>query len=89
MKDKTIDKEAQNILNDYITEVQSLKDKIVNLFNNEKVIIPMGFDERDMFKESPPLFDDIFNIMFLRQMMKLNFESFCYIYSYVIYERSS
>ena len=25
-----------------------------------------------MYKEAPPLFDDIFHIMFLRQMMKLN-----------------
>ena len=26
-----------------------------------------------LYREAPPLFDDIFNIMFLRQMMKLNF----------------
>ncbi|MBU3189486.1 DUF3231 family protein [Clostridium bowmanii] len=51
----------------------SVKHKIVNVFNNEKAVIPIGFDERDIIRESPPLFDDIFNIMFLRQMMKLNF----------------
>ncbi|WP_298841078.1 DUF3231 family protein [uncultured Clostridium sp.] len=73
MKDKTIDKEAQNILSNYITDAEGLKDKIVNLFNSENVIIPIGFDERDMFKEAPSLFDDIFKIMNLRQLMKLNF----------------
>ena len=73
MKDRTIDKEAQNILIAYITEGQSVKDKIVNLFNNEKAVIPIGFDERDIVREAPPLFDDIFNIMILRQMMKLNY----------------
>ncbi|MBU3182216.1 DUF3231 family protein [Clostridium psychrophilum] len=73
MKDKTIDKEAQNILTSYITEGQSVKDKIVNVFNNEKVVIPIGFDERDIVRGALPLFDDIFNIMVLRQMMKLNF----------------
>jgi hypothetical protein len=73
MKEKTIDKEAQNILNTYVAEAQSVKDKIVNVFNNEKAVIPIGFDDRDIILEAPPLFDDIFNIMILRQMMKLNF----------------
>ena len=72
-KNKTIDKEAQNILTTVNTEVQNIKNEIVNIFNNEKAVIPMGFGERDIVMESPPLFDDIFNIMFLRQMMKLNF----------------
>ncbi|MBU3180861.1 DUF3231 family protein [Clostridium psychrophilum] len=72
-KDKTIDKEAQNILSTYIPQGQNILNEIVNVFNNEKAVIPMGFDERDVVKEAPPLFDDIFNIMFLRQMMKLNF----------------
>jgi hypothetical protein len=73
IKDRTIDKEAQNILTNYITEAQGVKDKIVNVFNNEKAVIPIGFDERDIVSEAPPLFDDIFNIMILRQMMKLNY----------------
>jgi len=73
IKDRTIDKEAQNILTNYITEAQVVKDKIVNVFKNEKAVIPIGFDERDIVREAPPLFDDIFNIMILRQMMKLNY----------------
>ncbi|MCB2292380.1 DUF3231 family protein [Clostridium algoriphilum] len=73
MKDKTINKEAQNIIITYINEGQSVKDKIVSVFNNEKAVIPIGFDERDIVREAPALFDDIFNIMTLRQMMKLNF----------------
>lgn len=73
LKEKTIDKEAQNILSAYISDVQKIKNAIVNIFNNEKAVIPIGFDERDIIREAPPLFDDIFHIMFLRQMMKLNF----------------
>jgi hypothetical protein len=72
-KDKTIDKEAQNILAAYILEAQAIKDKIANIFVTEKAVIPMGFDERDVIREAPPLYDDIFNIIFLRQMMKLSF----------------
>ncbi len=71
-KDKTIDKEAQNILASYANEGQNIKSEIINIFNAEKSVIPMGFNEIDSVKESLPLFDDIFNIMFLREMMKLN-----------------
>jgi hypothetical protein len=71
-KEKTIDKEAQNILSDYTTECQNIKSNIENIFKNDNAIIPMGFLEADIIKEATPLFDDFFNIMFLRQMMKLN-----------------
>jgi hypothetical protein len=72
-KEKTINKEAQNILADYIVECQDIKNKAVDIFNNENAVIPMGFEESDIVREAPALFDDFFNIMFLRQMMKLNF----------------
>ncbi|MCB2295794.1 DUF3231 family protein, partial [Clostridium algoriphilum] len=54
-KDKTIDKEAQNILSTYITEGQNILNEIVNVFNNEKAVIPIGFDEHDVVREAPPL----------------------------------
>jgi hypothetical protein len=73
IKDYTIDTGARNILSSYITEAQNIKNQIVNVFNDEKVVIPIGFDERDIIRNAPPLFDDIFNIMLLRQMVKLNF----------------
>jgi len=79
-KDKTIDKEAQNMLTDYIIEYENTKNEIVNIFNNEKVVIPIGFGEQDVVKEAPTLFDDFFHIMFLRQMMKLNL-GYCAVYS--------
>ncbi|MCB2295619.1 DUF3231 family protein, partial [Clostridium algoriphilum] len=72
-KETTINKEAQNILADYIVECQNIKNKTVAIFNNENAVIPMGFEESDIVREAPALFDDFFNIMFLRQMMKLNF----------------
>jgi hypothetical protein len=73
LKDKTIDNGAKNILTSYITEIKDIKNEIVNVFNNQEAVIPIGFDERDVLRKAPPLFDDIFNIMFLRQMVKLNF----------------
>ncbi|MGK0465876.1 DUF3231 family protein [Clostridium sp.] len=70
-RNKTIDKEAQNILNSYITDTTNIKNKIINLFNNENIVIPLGINEKDIVSEVPPLFDDIFNIMHLRRGMKL------------------
>jgi hypothetical protein len=72
-KEKTIDKEAQNILAAHITESQDILNMITNLFKYEEVVIPMGYIESDVIRTAPALFDDIFHIMFLRQMMKLNF----------------
>jgi hypothetical protein len=59
IKDKTFDKEAQNILTSYISDGQEIKNQIVNVFNNEESVIPIGFDEQDVIRVAPPLFDDI------------------------------
>ena len=48
------------------------KNGFVNILNNEKMVIPSGFDEKDIISDAPPLFDDIFNVMFVRQLMKFN-----------------
>lgn len=72
-KDKIIDEEAKNILISYISEGKNVINEITNIFNNGKVAIPIGFGEQDIIRESSPLFDDVFHVMFLRQMMKLNF----------------
>ena len=76
IKAKIIDKKAQSIFADAITGAQNMKNEIVNIFNNENLVIPLGFNELDIVREAPPLFDDIFNIMYLRQMQKLNFGYF-------------
>ncbi len=84
MKNKTIDKEAQNIITGYITDAQIVVDKIISVFNNEEVPIPIAFGESDIVREAPPLFDDIFHIMIIRQMMKLNF-GHCAMYTTMSY----
>ena len=71
-KDKVIDKDAQNILTTGVVERQNINNEIVKIFNNEKAVIPMGFGEQDIVREVPPLFDDVFCIMFLRQITKLH-----------------
>ncbi|MGH4120412.1 DUF3231 family protein [Clostridium sp.] len=72
LKDKVIDKDAQNIIASYVGERKNIISKIVNIFNNEKAVIPLAFGEQDIIREVPPLFDDIFCVMFLRQLTKLH-----------------
>jgi hypothetical protein len=68
LKDKIIDKDAKNIFITYGVDIKNTINEIVNIFNSEKVIIPVGFGEHDIMREAPPLFDDIFCIMFLRHL---------------------
>jgi hypothetical protein len=70
--DKTKDKEAKTIITSYITEGENIKNEIMNIFKNEGAAIPTGFNSQDILKDAPALFDDIFHIIFLRQIMKLN-----------------
>ncbi|WP_291637923.1 DUF3231 family protein [Clostridium sp.] len=71
-RESTIDVEAKDILNSSVIESQNIISEIVKIFNSQDAVIPKGFDDRDIFKDAPPLFDDIFNIMFLRQILKMN-----------------
>ena len=75
-KNKTIDEEARNIITDIMNDAKNIKNEFVNIFNNEKVVIPLGFNENDIINDAPPLFDDIFNIMYIRQLMKFNLGQF-------------
>jgi hypothetical protein len=87
-KDKTIDNEAKAIITSYITEGENIKNDIVNIFNNEGSAIPTGFNSQDIFRDAPTLFDDLFHIMYLRQMMKLNM-AFDAVYTAVSYKKEA
>jgi hypothetical protein len=66
------DSKAKKILEDHIKENKKLLDEIKGIFNKEKAVVPIAFGEYDVFNDAPALFDDIFHIMFLRIMMKIN-----------------
>ena len=71
-RDSTIDAEAKSLLNSSVIEDQKVISEITKIFNNQNAIIPVAFGDKDTFKDAPPLFDDIFKIMFLRQTAKMN-----------------
>lgn len=68
---RTQDKNAKSILVRYTRETQKLIDRIEDIFNREKAVLPMAFTNKDIFDDAPSLFDDIFHIMFMRVMMKI------------------
>lgn len=70
--EKTQDKKAKRILDNHVKENEKLISEIRGIFDKEKAVIPKAFDESDVFNDAPTLFDDIFHIMFLRIMMKIN-----------------
>lgn len=68
---KSMDQQAKDILASFVTENTKYFNEVKSIFENEKAVIPIAFDERDVFNDAPSLFDDIFHIMFLRTMTKL------------------
>jgi len=66
------DRKAKKILESHVRENQKLLNKIVSIYNKDQVVVPEAFNNKDVFDNAPTLFDDIFHIMFLRIMMKIN-----------------
>jgi hypothetical protein len=70
-KENTKDHEAKKILDNLNKQNQKMITSIKIIFENEKAIIPLAYNESDIHKDVLPLFDDIFPIMFTRMMMKI------------------
>lgn len=68
----TKDSKAKKILENHVKENKKLLTEIKEIYNKEKAVIPVAFSDHDVFYDAPVLFDDIFHIMFLRIMMKIN-----------------
>ena len=72
LRDNAIDEEAKSILDSNVIEDQKIISKITLILNDQNAIVPVAFGDQDVFKDAPSLFDDIFDIMFIRQMAKMN-----------------
>jgi hypothetical protein len=66
------DPEVKSVLNDYAVKSEEYINDIKQIFEQEKAVVPVGFDSKDVFNDAPPLFDDIFHMMFLRNTGRLN-----------------
>ncbi|WP_409254214.1 DUF3231 family protein [Bacillus sp. SCS-153A] len=63
---------AREILLDTHTKVVNYVDRIKGLFEAEGAVVPIGFTEKDVNKGVPKLFDNHFDIMFLRILKEIS-----------------
>jgi hypothetical protein len=70
--EKADDEKAKQIMTDLYSEVDTVVDKIKVLFENEGVPIPVGFTAQDVNKEVPKLYDNGFDIMFIRLIKQIS-----------------
>ncbi|WP_139377154.1 DUF3231 family protein [Halobacillus hunanensis] len=63
--------EAKEILQTFNKEERNLVQEIAGIFRVEGASVPIGFTENDVNYKAPQLYDDIFQIMYLRMMMKI------------------
>ncbi|WP_026702750.1 DUF3231 family protein [Salibacterium aidingense] len=68
---KNQEPEAQEILQPFHDRECNFITEITDIFKQEGAAVPVGFTENDVNLKSPPLFDDIYHIMYLRMMMKI------------------
>lgn len=68
---KSMEQEAKDIITNYVTNNDMYINEIKHIFESERAVIPQGFTNKDVFSDAPSLFDDVFHIMFLREIAKL------------------
>lgn len=66
------DEAAKNIMTSYYNNDTNFLNELELFFNNEGAAIPVAFSANDVHKDVPLLWDDYFDIMFLRLFMKLS-----------------
>jgi hypothetical protein len=68
---QTDDEAAKNIMTTYYNNINNLANEVEQKFLNEGAVIPIAFQENDVRKDAPPLFDSMFGMMFLRTILKV------------------
>ncbi|AST93874.1 MULTISPECIES: DUF3231 family protein [Sutcliffiella] len=70
--EKADDEEAKKIMTDLSQEVSPYVSKITTLFQEEGIAVPVGFTSEDVNKDVPKLFDNGFDIMFIRLVKQIS-----------------
>jgi len=69
---KADDEEAKNIMVGLSKEVTPYVDKIKSIFQEEDIPVPVAFTSEDVNQDVPKLFDNGFDIMFLRLLKEIS-----------------
>lgn len=70
--EKSEDVAAKNIMSAYVNEANNFLVELEGIFNYEGAAIPIAFSENDVHKDAKPLFGNMFDILFLRLIMKVS-----------------
>ncbi|WML26765.1 DUF3231 family protein [Neobacillus sp. OS1-33] len=70
--EKADDEKAKKIMTDVYNEIDIYVGKITNIFTSEGATIPVGFSSEDVNKDVPKLFDNGFDILFIRLLMEIS-----------------
>lgn len=70
--EKADDEKAKNIMTDLYREVDLYVGKIAETLQNEGAILPVGYSAQDVNKEVPKLYDNGFDIMFVRLLKEIS-----------------
>ncbi|MET3697511.1 uncharacterized protein DUF3231 [Bacillus oleivorans] len=70
--EKADDDKAKDIMTKLYKEIDPYVGKMVEIFKNEGAVIPVGFAEQDVNKEVPKLYDNGFDIMFIRLIKEIS-----------------
>jgi hypothetical protein len=70
--EKADDEKAKTIMTDIYNEIDSYVGKIVEIFKSEGAAIPVGFTSQDVNKDVPKLYDNGFDIMFVRLLKEIS-----------------
>ncbi|MEH7413666.1 DUF3231 family protein [Neobacillus drentensis] len=70
--DKADDEKAKDIMSNLYKEINPYVGKITAIFQNEGAVIPVGFTSQDVNKEAPKLYDNGFDIIFIRLLKEIS-----------------
>ncbi|MUK87744.1 DUF3231 family protein [Ornithinibacillus sp. L9] len=70
--EKADDEKAKTIMTELYHEIDPYVEKIMVIFQEEVAVIPVGFTTEDVNKEVPKLYDNGFDIMFVRLIKEIS-----------------
>ncbi|MCP8615394.1 DUF3231 family protein [Salirhabdus salicampi] len=70
--EKADDENAKNIMTNLYGEIEPYAEKIIDIFQNEGAAIPVGYTAKDVNKGVPKLYDNGFDIMFVRLIKEIS-----------------
>lgn len=70
--EKADDEKAKNIMTDLYREIDLYVGKIAETLQHEGAVLPVGYTAQDVNKEVPKLYDNGFDIMFIRLLKEIS-----------------